>query len=1176
MTRSYHGAVGAGLALALLLLLLPSNAAALLDPSAAHEPLPNLDTRPLEKPSDAQSAADARLAGSLGALGFADAGGQLGGLEFAGSTGGYLSASADEPAADVALGFVADHKAAFALDGNDVANLQLTDAYTSDADGVRHLTFAQMVDGYPSFDTQLYANVSPEGRLINVSGGPEGGLTLDDPDPAISKHEALLAARDEVDGKPSGGFGEQESARLVAFAKPQGPAELAYDVYVDGGDSYLYEVVIGADAGEMLWRQSRTDFAADQANVYAVHPDFNTAPTTVNLAAPDGGRWVNDTAGRTRLFGNNVHAYADVNDSNTDGAGEDVPANGGGDWLFNETFFNQAECPAFRCTWDSTSVATKATNQKQNITQMFYLANRYHDHLLAAPIGFDEASGNYEQVNSSGQGVGGDPVLAEGNDGGGTNNANFSTVPDGTPGRMQMYFFSFSWDVNGTDDADVIFHEMTHGLSQRLDHNGSGLGAFQSGSMGEGWSDWYAEDYLVSSGLRTDGPGQDLTIGSYVINNFSPVVGGIRRQRMDCKPSSAATYCPAYGTAGAGGFTYGDLGKVSTSSVHDNGEIWSQTLWDLRERLGSHDALAVVTGGLRLSPVNPSFLQERDSILQAAKALGIARRPIWEVFANRGMGYSASTPSASATSATEAFDVPPRLQQVSRTITDPVPLGDGDGVAEPGETVRIADQLDNPVEEAATNVVGSMSTSSPAAVVGTHSVSYPNFPASLTTHGSSKPYTVTIPDSAPCGSDVPLATSVASAQGGSALPATSLAVGVPQFSTANPSAAIPDNNAAGVAVTMNLPAGTVNHMVVRLDSVSHTFVGDLKMTLKSPGGTTITLMDRPGGVSNSGDNFVNTVLDDSAMAPIAGIGTGGSYTSSFKPDQPLSTFDGEPQGGVWTLTVSDNANLDTGTINSWSLKSGATCSTAVPQLPAAATTGSSGIGAGSATLAGTVDPNGTATSYAFEYGKTNAYGSQTPAAAAGAGNAPIAKAAAVAGLAPNTTYHYRALALRSGTVVAAGADKTLKTQAAPVAKITSGPAAGATVKSTNSVTFGFSATPAGAKLECKLDGGAFAACGSPKTLSALSDGAHTFSVRGKSADGVAGATASRAFTVAFGACKAAQAAVQKATTAQAKAKKKLKAAKASHKKAKIKKAKKKLKAAKKKLKAAKSAAATAC
>ena len=82
------------------------------------------------------------------------------------------------------------------------------------------------------------------------------------------------------------------------------------------------------------------------------------------------------------------------------------------------------------------------------------------------------------------------------------------------------------------------------------------------------------------------------------------------------------------------------------------------------------NARALVTDGLRLTPVDPSFLQARDAILQAALVRGIPQMSVWQVFAARGMGFSATTPGANVFSATEAFDLPEGLRHVSTTVQD--------------------------------------------------------------------------------------------------------------------------------------------------------------------------------------------------------------------------------------------------------------------------------------------------------------------------------------------------------------------------------------------------------------------------------------------------------------------------------------------------------------------------
>ena len=172
-----------------------------------------------------------------------------------------------------------------------------------------------------------------------------------------------------------------------------------------------------------------------------------------------------------------------------------------------------------------------------------------------------------------------------------------------------------------------------------------------------------------------------------------------------------------------------------------------------------------------------------------------------------------------------------------------------------------------------------------------------------------------------------------------------------------------------------------------------------------------------------------------------------------------------------------------------------------------------------------------------------------------------------------------------GNVDASPASRTFTVDTtAPDTTITGGPAEGATIGS-GSASFTFVGDPVAdtASFECKLDGGAFAACTSPANLTALADGAHTFSVRAIDAAGNVDATpATRAFTVSTGPsaeCVAAQADLAKAESALKKASAKAKKAKAALKKAKkadapkkkIKKLAAKAKKAKQKAKAAKSA-----
>jgi hypothetical protein len=104
---------------------------------------------------------------------------------------------------------------------------------------------------------------------------------------------------------------------------------------------------------------------------------------------------------------------------------------------------------------------------------------------------------------------------------------------------------------------------------------------------------------------------------------------------------------------------------------------------------------------------------------------------------------------------------------------------------------------------------------------------------------------------------------------------------------------------------------------------------------------------------------------------------------------------------------------------------------AMAAAPEITTGGVSNLAPTSAVLNGTVDPNGTATSYTFQYGTTKLYGASTAAASAGAGRRPVKVSVGIGSLAPATTYHYRLVGLR-GSKVFVGRDRTFKTKRQPL------------------------------------------------------------------------------------------------------------------------------------------------
>ncbi|MBX3056097.1 MAG: hypothetical protein KF770_06445 [Anaerolineae bacterium] len=143
---------------------------------------------------------------------------------------------------------------------------------------------------------------------------------------------------------------------------------------------------------------------------------------------------------------------------------------------------------------------------------------------------------------------------------------------------------------------------------------------------------------------------------------------------------------------------------------------------------------------------------------------------------------------------------------------------------------------------------------------------------------------------------------------------------------ATPNLAIPDNNPTGVSHTMNIPASANILDVDIYVKATHTWVGDLRFAV-SHNATNATIIDRPGVPAStfgcSGDNYDVTVNDEGpdgnietqcATNPaISGDRVGGDPPNSSL----LAAYDGMDISGDWTITVSDHAGSDIGTLVEW-------------------------------------------------------------------------------------------------------------------------------------------------------------------------------------------------------------------------------------------------------------------
>jgi subtilisin-like proprotein convertase family protein len=115
------------------------------------------------------------------------------------------------------------------------------------------------------------------------------------------------------------------------------------------------------------------------------------------------------------------------------------------------------------------------------------------------------------------------------------------------------------------------------------------------------------------------------------------------------------------------------------------------------------------------------------------------------------------------------------------------------------------------------------------------------------------------------------------------------------------------------SINVNGLSGAIRDVNVRLD-ISHTWDADLDVFLISPQGRRIELFTDVGG---SGDGFSATMLDDEASASVA-FGAA-PFSGAFRPEGSLSAMDGLNANGTWLLEITDDAGLDIGRLNSWSI-----------------------------------------------------------------------------------------------------------------------------------------------------------------------------------------------------------------------------------------------------------------
>jgi len=276
-----------------------------------------------------------------------------------------------------------------------------------------------------------------------------------------------------------------------------------------------------------------------------------------------------------------------------------------------------------------------ATGDAQKVLNTFYFTNVMHDVFYV--LGFDEAAGNFQVSNLGAGSAANDALDARIYSGAVWGTASMWTPTDGSPPVMKMGLYEAS-GRHTAFDADVVFHEFTHGVTSRLvggPLNANALDSAQSSGMGEGWGDY------VACTLN-----DKTLVGDWVLDNAS----GVRKYPYD------AAYPEHFGHVGRGRYR----------EAHNIGEIWCATLMEVNRSTDKHLALQLVVDALKLSPANPSFLDMRDAILLALQQIFVSGQldvhqrdgvwqGIWAAFCRFGMGPQAASFGAQYTGISADF-----------------------------------------------------------------------------------------------------------------------------------------------------------------------------------------------------------------------------------------------------------------------------------------------------------------------------------------------------------------------------------------------------------------------------------------------------------------------------------------------------------------------------------------
>ncbi len=429
---------------------------------------------------------------------------------------------------DIANEYVRTHYEDWGLTARDIDGMTVNDMYTDQSSGISRVFFLQRFQGIPVYNAIMNLNMTKDGKLFYVgkrfqqdlAGKVNTTVPVLDAKTAVQKllqhlnlpdaQLRLVSQNGQHEFVFEKGNIATEDIKVRLCYQPHGKAALlAWEVVLfPVKSSDMWSARVDAVVGTVLDKANWTVYCqVDGRSFLHVHDDCeashvkkhnanaalpNTSMSTEGtyhvwpwpiespihgdrqivvaphdlIASPWGWHDTNGQAGaeHTITRGNNVHAFEDSADTNVSAGNE---PDGGPELIFDFPFDPMDE-PA-----EYTDAA---------VTNLFYWNNVMHD--FAYQYGFTEAAGNFQFNNYGNGGTGGDHVLAQAQDGGGTNNANFSTPADGGNGRMQMYL----WNTGSGDVFNVIGPVDV-------------AGPYSSSQPGSGWG---AGSYATAAGVTAE------------------------------------------------------------------------------------------------------------------------------------------------------------------------------------------------------------------------------------------------------------------------------------------------------------------------------------------------------------------------------------------------------------------------------------------------------------------------------------------------------------------------------------------------------------------------------------------------------------------------------------------------------------------------------------------------